>query len=672
MASVFYDEFERADGPLGSNWLTDSGTWSILSGAARATGAARCHPTTQPSGANAAQRIIVTTPTAFSKSVTLSFRRDGAGTTYLAVTLTLGSTEITVAIQSVVAGVAESFGTETIPWTYGNNITFTASISAGVLSVYADANLIMSSYIPYTQYNGIASMQVGGANTYIESYELYELSDTPFGATAEPDGVTPGDFVISLVNGGAPWTPGSPGAPSFTVSAGEITAQTVDDENSATLYYTAPMLNAIETVYDPQNDMTYPLTLATTMEGLGEGGGGAGLTAEQIHTLDSLHTYLHDYANEETGGTTLMFKLGALVLSMQSSYANSNGSSWGDVAQAILDSTNGVAPLSQYLPSIWNRLDEMTDEGDITLNTVQNNIRGANLHSIADVLDAISSLSSGTGTDLDSVLAELAAIRTASLWTLEHVRGWIEDIPSADVSGVLQELAYIRTANLWTLGHVMDAIADIPTTDYASTLTDIHGDVAAIPTDPIRSLTPVTDAVSNLDGDLVAASAAILAAIALIPTDPVHDLTEDVDAIASALSAVASAVSAAGAILAALNTPKQKAIPPVWPGAANATMGTPVSISQHMAVTTPCHGVLVSITSDDLNHGLYDWGDVAQHPRAAFISFTHDSGAQEDVQPISFPSECIVPKMCQQASGFLVRARSGLTGTVTPWTINAP
>jgi hypothetical protein len=58
--------------------------------------------------------------------------------------------------------------------------------------------------------------------------------------------------VLTVTGVATGWTPGTPGLPSFTVSAGTVTAQVVDTSTSARLTYTSPTAQSV-TVTDPNS-----------------------------------------------------------------------------------------------------------------------------------------------------------------------------------------------------------------------------------------------------------------------------------------------------------------------------------------------------------------------------------------------------------------------------------
>ncbi|HEY6022499.1 MAG TPA: hypothetical protein VIY48_22335 [Candidatus Paceibacterota bacterium] len=669
MALAFQDPFNRADGILGSDWQTYSGSPTIESYQAKLGAQVFCGPTRDPDSANQCQRLSVTAPTVFAKSVYLRFRVNSNRTTYYQAMFTFNATTITVTWSRVLAGASVNICTETIVYTYGAAVEVMASVSGGNLYAWVDSVLWLQGYNTEIVDTGHLEMGSGANYVYVDQYWFYDFTAVGFTLELDEQQNNPGHWTVTLHNAGADWTPGTPGSPEFVPSNGILTDQTVVDTDTATATWEPGDILSGETILDPQNEHYFQFDVTFPAGAVGPPTSGTGLTSNEHTTLEHLQEWFDDYSGQaDQINRTLYMQMGSLVLAM--SYGQGTpGDMLQDSILAILDQTEGLGAIYQTVHSTWDRLDWLTDYGDLDLNTVQNNIRGANLPSIADVLTAISALSSGTDTDLTEVLLQLSQIRTANLWTLGHVKDWIEAIPPGSNQDVLQELAVIRTANFWTLGHIMDAIAAIDVPDYGPSLTDIHDHVAAIPTNPVTSLQPALDAISLHNTNLNSKAADILAAIALRPTNPVTSLQPVLDAISTLTNYVDSRCDAIDAAIAALEVGTGSQGAPVWPGLANVTFGAPVAIDRTFSSSDDCDGVLVAITSNPNPRSRYDWGSVVQQARAGYVCFQSDNGAMEDPQPFTFPSHILTPVHVARASGFIGRAAEGVTGTVTPWSI---
>jgi hypothetical protein len=108
----------------------------------------------------------------------------------------------------------------------------------------------------------------GGTITVTDSSTTATASFTATGTLAvSPTSVVQSStgLTLTLTGVGTSWTSGTPGSPTFTASAGTITAQTVTSATSATLTYNSPAASASPvTITDPSTGATASLTIATS------------------------------------------------------------------------------------------------------------------------------------------------------------------------------------------------------------------------------------------------------------------------------------------------------------------------------------------------------------------------------------------------------------------------
>jgi len=109
---------------------------------------------------------------------------------------------------------------------------------------------------------------------------------------------------------------------------------------------------------------------------------------------------------------------------------------------------------------------------------------------------------------------------------------------------------------------------------------------------------------------------------------------------------------------------------PVWPGLGNVTLLTPVALATSLTISEALDGVLVSITAVPTKQGQFAFGDLISWRNAGALAFVEDNGDAEFPQNLGFQSAVYLPKAMAHASGVVVRASPGVTGTVTPFTIN--
>ena len=109
-------------------------------------------------------------------------------------------------------------------------------------------------------------------------------------------------------------------------------------------------------------------------------------------------------------------------------------------------------------------------------------------------------------------------------------------------------------------------------------------------------------------------------------------------------------------------------VAPVWPGIANVTLGATVALADGLTVPGPLDGLIVKITGVAPPIGYYAFGTYKSFVRAGGVVFFDDNGEGEYAQPIAGQDQVICPLSMQQADHAILRLKSGVTGTVTPWT----
>jgi hypothetical protein len=110
-------------------------------------------------------------------------------------------------------------------------------------------------------------------------------------------------------------------------------------------------------------------------------------------------------------------------------------------------------------------------------------------------------------------------------------------------------------------------------------------------------------------------------------------------------------------------------VPPIWPGLALVTLGTPVALSLGLTITTPMDGAIVSLTSEPAKSGFFTFDDVNSYRNLGALSFFDDDNNQEPPQSLGFTDAQYCPKTMVRAGGVKVRCVGGVTGTITPWVI---
>jgi hypothetical protein len=111
------------------------------------------------------------------------------------------------------------------------------------------------------------------------------------------------------------------------------------------------------------------------------------------------------------------------------------------------------------------------------------------------------------------------------------------------------------------------------------------------------------------------------------------------------------------------------ATPPVWPGLAAVTLGTPVALDTGLTITEPMDGVLVAITSVPGKHSGYTYDDIRSYVHIGALAFFSDNGDMESYQPLSFTAQVYRTRTMARAAGVKVMTPPDVVGTITPWVV---
>jgi hypothetical protein len=110
--------------------------------------------------------------------------------------------------------------------------------------------------------------------------------------------------------------------------------------------------------------------------------------------------------------------------------------------------------------------------------------------------------------------------------------------------------------------------------------------------------------------------------------------------------------------------------PPVWPGLAKVTLGTPVALTAALNVNVPMDGVLIALTATPPGKPVYTIGDQVATAHIGQVAFLDDNGEMEYPQNLSFAAQVYCPLAMAHSAGVKIRTVPGVSGSVTPWTIN--
>lgn len=111
--------------------------------------------------------------------------------------------------------------------------------------------------------------------------------------------------------------------------------------------------------------------------------------------------------------------------------------------------------------------------------------------------------------------------------------------------------------------------------------------------------------------------------------------------------------------------------PPVWPGEPNITRGESVPLAQGVVLSGPMDGVELIITATQRLIPYMSADTYKLYKSLGRYVFINDAGDLEPWLPIPADVCQLVPKAMTHALGCLLSFYTGVTGSVTPWTINA-
>lgn len=110
-------------------------------------------------------------------------------------------------------------------------------------------------------------------------------------------------------------------------------------------------------------------------------------------------------------------------------------------------------------------------------------------------------------------------------------------------------------------------------------------------------------------------------------------------------------------------------IPPVWPGAAHATLGDAMYDVGTGSYTVACDGLLVYITSTAPGAGKQRYAGRNNWLHAGWVSFTSDHGEQEPFQWLGLEQVVYAARTMAHAAGFAMWCAPGVKCTVVPWSV---
>lgn len=633
--AIFIDDFDRANGALGGNWVTIVGTPTISGNAVGdgtywATYNSTVSDTThQEASCNTggthysgyrAGPMVCHSPGLGSGFVLHVF---GAAAPYYLRITNGASVGGTIVGQVELAGAPPPYYNLKLVWDQGH------------LSGYLNGSLLLEAdsgdYYGH-EYMGIAGRQAGHP-----AYDFRAVGGSAVSlvVTPNPAGNFGTPIEMAATGQNVSWTPGSPGSPALTVSVGTISNQVTSDSSHMTFTWTVGNFLGPATFTDPTTGETCIVIVSSNPAYLPSGA--CPFTDEAVDMINdtagtSMDKLLLTTDTQVSSGSNIWTALEALAESRRAVNVvlGSDPESWtgSGLLYTLWQLINNLQPHSAGYDlltrigvvkadtqEIAADMTSLRTISDYTLQSVIDLIRGTEMVSNTDLMGAISEIQ---GSDLQPVLDAIAAARGT---------------PEANIREVVTQLDALRTINDWTLGNVKTWIEAIPT-----------GSV---------DLSPVLTAISNLSGQLTTSTSTIVG---------------DVGEVATTLTTVTSEVGLILELVQALAG--QNNMPPIITPTTEPDYGDPVAIAEAMQIDVPMAGLLVDVI--DLPSGVreYPVGEFSMIFRAGYLAFINPLGYVEQPQYLSFTKGIYTPKTCTEAIGVLVKPNQGQTGTVTPFTLN--
>lgn len=634
--TVFSDNFNRANGALGGNWTAIAGTLSITSNAVSATGTGSSFNTTisdlhyQEASAN----VTWNNTTFVGPGVLVCVAADGTGG--FATKLRVVSSNPTLSVTTGGYGGTTYILDYTLPsplppyfnvkliWADGNLELFYNGASVGTVSS--------------ALYIGAPYMGIGCYASYGSVLDFLAVATDAVSLSADPS--TVGNYGectdITLTGVNTNWTAGTPGSPTFTVNHGTISAQTVASTTSATITYCPGDYLGSVIITDPSTGQTVGIVVTSDPNTVPPTG--MWLSQEAVD-------YIERSAVAQTNPTILNQET---VIDPNGVFGTAQDTlGWFYRNLAKLIDPDGEPPTGDhYILLLWNILnggngyvvgESIYDELLVTRNTAINvetffetgvpdtwwtvvdliaTLKGTSTRDLTDVYDEISSVASTTGASILNAIADLRGDEVAT------------------VAAVLSAIATIRTGSNWTLGDVKNWAEAVQGTTLP-TVKDVVDKLGLIQPSTSYSLTTLTTAISDLHTDVAAVKAVV-------------------DAIKTTVDGLPTEITIPN-------------MPPVWPGVANVTLGSPSALVDGLTLTGPMHGIIVNITGNPAGAGKYLFGAEVSWTHVGAVAFVNDRGDFERPDSLGLEDHVITPRTMAEAASCVIRLNSGFSGTARTW-----
>lgn len=648
------DNFDRADGPVGSDWAVQSGTWAIATNKLRCSASGAIRPThAAPTDGLDIYFDVFGASNAGSQLAFMVGLNEGAGTFYqLGFDPSGGSWTRTV--YKVVGGVY------TLLWNAGTGViphdgqTYHITYDAGAIRLYVD------DVLTFTADNTDLTMGTGfqvyaaGETWDFDNFSIGDPIVRSLEVTPDPLWVGGGQQLLTLTGTNTEWTPGEPGSTTITADHGTIDLQRVVSETVAEAWYTPAEYIGTITFTESEYGLSDEVNgVAVMPEGYGETEcrltpQGAALINDTAD--DTPLTYRLWRRDTPVGTTPIDYTLAETYKSLADFLINNgwlgNQNNPVDLSIILRALNGGYEPaagpypeptyrvLTDFLAALAQQITDVQGPGGVTIATLAaalSDLRGVGSPSIKDVLDAVGNVNN------DDVMTYLQALRGNDVVNLLQV---------------VTALTNIQTLNGYDLGTIVQRLDDRPTTlymDAAFALTngalgglalEIAGLYKAL---GVVEATNIFDVISGILGDLFSG----------LGQEVVDQFLDSIFGPDTPL-------------------PQIVLVPPIWPGLSRANVGNAVALQNGQTIAGPLHGLLFTIDQQPTEKYAYHFGNVRSWGRVGAVIFATDRGDYERSQTFALDTQVLCPQQMAVADHAIIKVNSGWGGTVRPWTIAQP
>jgi hypothetical protein len=670
---LFSDDFNRANGPIGNDWVDVVGTSRVVSNsAARLTGTASVALQNCTAGVeNVSAQLLIKEGAAGGKHARIIIRSDSTYTNAYMLQLLFSNPGgvPTASIYSMVDGLlTQLLIAQYMPDNSTDHVYLLKAVGSE-LEVWIDGVRRMQLTDTSVPGGGWAGIGFDDGAVYGDDFAVYQW-EAAAGLSIAPTFALQGSVgdLIALYSASANWTPGTPGAPTFTADLGTITAQIVNDASHATLTYNAPLYATVDTIRDPLNGTVaflriqeLPIGYApldpATVEWLNRSAAAdPGILPSDTTTIE-----------EQTAGIDVRGVFGELLLGMRDIRGTAarnpesptliytlwdllSGGEYRGENPTIYAAANGANSQATHAAG---QTDAIRTGSNLTLQSIIDQLQGIG----DDTLTSLGLQIAGLGEpDYSAILDAIAAIRTENDYTLQSV---------------IDLLDVIRTIHDYTLGDAVDAANAVRGTDNP-TIHDVLTAIAALPQTQV-DLSGVLSAISAVSDkiDTLQTTANTINTNIGTLSSAISALGVTVNSIVSAISNVAAALlsdteSILGAI-AGLIFPTSG--PPIWPGDDGVTKGDPVVLTDSAIIEGPMDGILLENMTVGNTKNTWSVTPFAGVYRGGYVVFLSEEGHAEPAQYIG-PTDAVFSRQgLSQAAQCVIKLNNVAEVTVTPWTL---